>query len=188
MYGDSHRTMPRQPPVRHARQREPEGRSPARSAAKRERSETRGGRITGGGGRGGVTRSRTRQAVVRHATPPPWQRAPRSDSSSILRSPGRGTGRCAAQVGVCGASECWAGDLVWLDQNPPAQPPVIIPPRPSLRSGLAAHSRRASPFRLALPRMSSGWLLVHGAVRVAVHRGAKKRARGRRGRKKCQSA
>ena len=30
-------------------------------------------------------------------------------------------------------------------------PPVILPPRPLLRLGLAAHSRRASPFRLALP-------------------------------------
>jgi len=35
----------------HPRQREPEGRSPARSAAKAEHSESRGGRITGGGGR-----------------------------------------------------------------------------------------------------------------------------------------
>ena len=29
-------------------------------------------------------------------------------------------------------------------------PPVILPPRPALRSGLAAHARRASPFGLAL--------------------------------------
>jgi len=40
--------------------------------------------------------------------------------------------------------------------TPPPPPPVVLPPRPSLRSGLAAHSRRASPCGLALPCMSCG--------------------------------
>ena len=38
----------------------------------------------------------------------------------------------------------------WL--NPPTHPHrVVLPPRHSLRFALAAHARRASPFRLALP-------------------------------------
>ena len=77
MYGDSQKKFSDHLPI-HARQpRAGTAKPGAKGAAKRERSDARGGRITGGGGRGGVREAVPGQPLGKTATLHPRQPAER---------------------------------------------------------------------------------------------------------------